>query len=353
MGSGRSRTNSLGGSVNGGKVLFALSKENEGKGVDTKEFIELVEKDSSLISRDDFITPYGELNKSLLKELKSLGVNVEYEVGEVSKTVTQQAKELAEILEIPSGDMKKFTKEFKVYSELYKKYKLVSLSFADEMEKQDAEKIKKLDYIWNMPGRKEIRMKVYLQQNSMGITKRSWGYKEEDAGFYNNAALYKLTKLVKVAKNSDINLEYIKLSFNNGELKEHGRASGYFYPGTKGINLIDNSNPTWAAFSNNSFNIGAGILGETATHEFGHFVEDVYNRRTGKDLSAIIMSKLKTPKAVSGYGDSSPKEAFAEAFKAYCFGITKPNQGKSYYRSFKSEMKKAGLQEFEGCLKEV
>lgn len=77
-----------------------------------------------------------------------------------------------------------------------------------------------------------------------------------------------------------------------------------------------------------------------------------------KDLTAfnVFHSKghtINKEEAVSMYGNTNSKEAFAEAFTAYCFGVKSPKAGKAYYKEFKNQMKEAGLQDFEGCLKEV
>lgn len=352
VGAGRSRTSSLGGSKN--TLLYSSNADNEGKGIDVDEFKSLYNNDNPLYEKDEFKTPYGELDEDLLKELKDLGVDVKYKVG--MKESTYDWDYLYQEFKISDEDKKEFKKEFSEYISILKKNNVTSVSLLGETNKKDYEKFLNMEIIGDYGARKLSNLDAYIIKNNLieGKQKISWGYTEEDAGFYNNAALYKVIKLVKIAKKQDIKLEYVNFSFSADELRNTRKGvSGFYRLKTNGINLLDNTIPIYTSSNNNNYNMGSGILGNVAVHEFGHFVEDVYNRRTGKDLSTTIMSKLKAPKAVSEYGNTNPAEAFAEAFTAYCLGVTKPNQGKSYYRSFKSEMKKAGLQEFEGCLREV
>ena len=90
--------------------------------------------------------------------------------------------------------------------------------------------------------------------------------------------------------------------------------------------------------SQNNWNMGMDFPQGLIIHEFGHHVENKVFR---------LNSRVKGSSAVSSYGNASSREAFAEAFTAYCFGVT-PINGSEYYSNFKTLMRSKGLQSFEG-----
>ena len=111
--------------------------------------------------------------------------------------------------------------------------------------------------------------------------------------------------------------------------------------------------------SKNNYNIvnffnnkGKGVNSlSTPAHEFGHFVDDSYRDFLGNRLSHKILADPKARKqAVSMYGNKNEREAFAEAFALYCFGVEKTNLGNPYYQEFKRVMQKEGLSSFKSCL---
>lgn len=108
MGAGRSRTSSLGGSKN--TLLYSSNADNEGKGIDVDEFKSLYNNDNPLYEKNEFKTPYGELDEDLLKELKNLGVDVKYKVG--MKNPTYNWDYLYQEFKISDEDKKEFKKEF-------------------------------------------------------------------------------------------------------------------------------------------------------------------------------------------------------------------------------------------------
>ena len=100
-----------------------------------------------------------------------------------------------------------------------------------------------------------------------------------------------------------------------------------------------------------NFGDGNGVI--TLVHEYGHhlsvrmgkrYLHDIVGKRVEKKYG-----KRNNVTSISGYGDESYDEAFAESFAAYCYGVT-PRRGKKYHEEFKKVMKEKGLQSFEGCL---
>lgn len=63
--------------------------------------------------KNEFKTPYGELDEDLLKELKDLGVDVKYKVGMQESTYDWDY--LYQEFKISDEDKKEFKKEFSEY----------------------------------------------------------------------------------------------------------------------------------------------------------------------------------------------------------------------------------------------
>lgn len=123
----------------------------------------------------------------------------------------------------------------------------------------------------------------------------------------------------------------------------------YVYYGALGRSTESKSNFNVVNF----FNIkGKNISSLPASaHEFGHFVDSSYRDFLGNRLSNKILADSTARKqAVSMYGNKNEREAFAEAFTLYCYGVEETKLGNPYYQRFKSVMEQEGLSAFRGCL---
>ena len=128
-------------------------------------------------------------------------------------------------------------------------------------------------------------------------------------------------------------------------------SSGYYRGSDGNINitpskimgLVTNEIFTGVYNKDNSYwSVGSSFPQSTVIHEFGHHIErSVFNGY------AVVAGN----RAVSTYGNKNNHEAFAEAFLAYCLGVT-PTEGTEYYKNFKILMKDKGLEKFEGSFKE-
>ncbi len=324
MGAGRSRSSSY--------SNFLESGSNSDIGVDEKEFNKLRDHDTGLFKNKSWNTSFGKLNENLVKELKDLGVEVIFG-DEFSKTLRDvRLDNIVYALGVSDKEKESVKKEILWYAETLNKNGCKSINELKFKGKtKEVAKFESLKYLGDLGVRKLSSLEAEITQQLPIGSKMSWGSSDDDsAGFYNNAALYKLKTLVKIAKSKDMNLDYINFSFSPSELNRYKNVRGFYttlvdkQPKSLGLNIVSDDLPWFSSGNNSAFTICSGLLGGTTVHEFGHFIEDSYNAHNGRKgtdraLSTVIASKSKKSEAVSMYGNTNSKEAFAEAFTAYCF----------------------------------
>ena len=131
--------------------------------------------------------------------------------------------------------------------------------------------------------------------------------------------------------------------------------------------------------NNTGHNIGGSRVKSSIAHEFGHYLQDIIGDLTPRSVTSKMTKKQSDRfeyftsshqedyiyrsgdfkkygdslgSAVSGYGNKSHAEAFAEASSAYIMGAT-PTKGTKYYSEFKEFMKDVGLSHLEGIGRKI